>query len=115
MERLIKYVLPFLSLWAAYAIFEFSSRNGFFGLLQEAIRDHALPETEEPLSTDITGLRFLDEILASVIPFFWPVTDGNMPGLSLHGVNFLGAVAASWVLIYLESLRVANQYRFVAL
>ena len=115
MERLIRYLLPFLSLWALYAIFDFFSRNGFFALLQQSIKDRTLPETEEPLKTDITGLRFLDEFLASLTPFFWPAINGSMPGLSLHVLNFLGALAAAWVLVYLESLRVANQYRLVML
>jgi hypothetical protein len=115
MEKLIKFILPFLSLWAVFAIFDFFYRNSFIALLQQSFTDRTLPETEEPLRTDIIGLRFPDEILAFLTHLYWPATDGSMPGLSLHGLNFLGAGAASWVLVFLESLRVAYQYRLVML
>ncbi|KAL2391327.1 hypothetical protein RJ035_000363 [Blastomyces gilchristii] len=104
----IRYLLPLLSIFAVYSIFIFAHRNGFISMLQHAIADGILPETDERLRTDITGVHALDQLFANLIPFFWPVVDGGSPSATLYGLKFSGAIGSLWSLVLLETFRAGN-------
>ncbi|KLJ13428.1 hypothetical protein EMPG_11618 [Blastomyces silverae] len=105
----IRYLLPLLSLFAVYSIFIFSYQNGFISMLQHVIADGVLPETDERLRTDITGVPALDQLLANLIPFFWPAVDGSSPSATLYGLKFSGAIGGLWSLVLLETFRTRNK------
>ncbi|KAL2383073.1 hypothetical protein RJZ90_002870 [Blastomyces dermatitidis] len=78
-------------------------------MLQHAIADGILPETDERLRTDITGVHALDQLFANLIPFFWPVVDGGSPSATLYGLKFSGAIGSLWSLVLLETFRAGNK------
>ncbi|OJD19282.1 hypothetical protein AJ78_00731 [Emergomyces pasteurianus Ep9510] len=78
-------------------------------MLQKTIADGTLPETDERLRKDLTGVDALDQLLANLIPFFWPLVDGSSPTTSLYGLNFAGAIGGLWSLVLLETFRTGNK------
>lgn len=111
----IRLVLPLLALFAIYALFVFSTLNGFFFLLQNSIANRKLPDCDEPLRTNYTGIGYLDYVLTNLGPFFWPAISGNSPGMSVYLLGLLGPVGAAWVLLNLEGWRRGNAGKLVAL
>ncbi|ODH40897.1 hypothetical protein ACO22_01496 [Paracoccidioides brasiliensis] len=111
--KAIQYLLPFTFIFAIYAIAIFGQQNGFLGMLDQNVENGTLPETDERLRTTFTGVHAVDHLLTTLVSFFWPVVDGSSPSLSLHGLNFAGALGALWVLILLESFRPGNKARLV--
>lgn len=111
----IRFILPLLALFAIYALFVFSTHNGLFFLLQDAIANRKLPDCDEPLRTNYTGIEYLDYVLMNLGPFFWPAISGNASGMSVYLLGLLGPVGAAWVLLNLEGWRRGNAGKFVAL
>ncbi|KAG8420722.1 hypothetical protein J3458_002655 [Metarhizium acridum] len=94
-----KLLLPLLSLSVFYFVFYFSDANGLRALGDAAQHAEKLPGLDVPLRTRYTGLPHLDQLLATLTVFFWPVGDGSQPGLTLHSIAFSGTFASrrgSW-------------------
>ncbi|KAG2411787.1 hypothetical protein HFD88_009343 [Aspergillus terreus] len=102
------YILLCLSVLGLDAIYGFGFRNGFLELMANSYRERKLSGTAEPLQGNITGTGF-DELLGNLIVFYWPVLDGNHPGLSLQAFHFSGAIVAVWVAIQVQSWRSPNR------
>ncbi|TWU71182.1 hypothetical protein ED733_001149 [Metarhizium rileyi] len=107
-------VLPLLSLSAVYFIFYFADANGLRELGEAAQHAGKLPGLDEPLRTYYTGLRPLDQILTTLTIFFWPLSDGTQPGLTLHSIAFSGTFSSAWILVTLESWRKGNAWTAAA-
>ncbi|KAI9728825.1 MAG: hypothetical protein M1834_007212 [Cirrosporium novae-zelandiae] len=106
MSSIFKYSLLLLPPWAIYSLFIFAVDNGFIGLLQKTFVEKALPGTKNAfLKTSYTGISSLDRALASAVVLFWPACYGSLPSVSLYGLCFAGGMAASWVLVFLETSR----------
>lgn len=97
-----KLILLFLSFSAFYNIFYYASVNGLHGLVDDCIASKKLPETNEPLRTIYTGFSKLDQVLAILTTFFWPIIHGSQPGLMLYMIALSGSFAASWILVTLR-------------
>ncbi|KAH0598344.1 hypothetical protein MHUMG1_03642 [Metarhizium humberi] len=67
------------------------------------------PSTDPTKRPHTTGIQSLDETLATMFVFYWPVLDGSFPGLSLMFSNYFGTITLSLVLVSLESLRKGNR------
>ncbi|KFG86079.1 hypothetical protein MANI_026090 [Metarhizium anisopliae] len=67
------------------------------------------PSTDPRKRPHTTGIQSLDETLATMFVFYWPVLDGSFPGLSLMFSNYFGTITLSLVLVSLESLRKGNR------
>ncbi|KAL5365796.1 hypothetical protein BJX96DRAFT_159771 [Aspergillus floccosus] len=102
------FMLLCLSVLGLDAIYGFGFRNGFLELMANSYRGRKLSGTAEPLRGNITGTGF-DELLGNLIVFYWPVLDGNHPGVSLQAFHFLGAIVAVWVAIQIQSWRSPNR------
>lgn len=114
MASQLKYFVPLGIPLTLTTMFYFSQKNGFLPAIQSMTEARMVPGGE-PLMANMTGIRLADDILCAFIPFFYTAVDGSTPNLSLHTANFGGALAGIWFLIVLESMRVGNQGRLVAL
>lgn len=109
MTTTIKYILPLISFLGVYTIFIFSSRNGLFTLLDDAIYSRTMPAGDGPIKTNLTGIKALDEgLLIHLNAFFLRVVDGSAPDLSLYAFSFTGSFGAAWILITVEAWRKGN-------
>lgn len=109
MITIVKYTLPIILLFGIYAIFIFSSRNGLFTLLDDAIYSRTMPGGNGLIKTNLTGIKALDEnLLIHLNAFFLRVVDGNAPDLSLYAFAFTGSFGAAWILITVEGWRRGN-------
>ncbi|PGH08171.1 hypothetical protein GX51_01325 [Blastomyces parvus] len=105
----IRYLLPLVSLFGVYSIFVFARQNGLLSIIEHVGASGILPETDERLRTNITGVDALDRLLATLIPFFWPTADGSAPNLTFYGLKFSGAIGGLWSLVLLETFRTGNK------
>lgn len=110
MAQLTKYILPIYGLLGLYSLGYFSYRNGYIDMVLEK-REAWLssPSTDPRKRPHTTGIQSLDETLATMFVFYWPVLDGSFPGLSLMFSNYFGTITLSLVLVSLESLRKGNR------
>ncbi|GAD95170.1 hypothetical protein NFIA_077520 [Paecilomyces variotii No. 5] len=109
MAATAQYLLPLIFLFGIYAIFVFSSRNGLFTLLDDAIYSRTMPGGDGPIKTNLTGIKALDEnLLIHLNAFFLRVVDGSAPDLSLYAFAFTGSFGAAWILITVEGWRKGN-------
>ena len=111
-------LLPLISASALYFIFYQSWANGTKDLADASIAAGiiTIPGSKGiPLRTHYTGLPHTDRLLATLTTFFWPVVDGQHPGLFLHSLTFSGTFGAAWVLVVLEGWRKGNAWTVVAL
>ncbi|PGG95778.1 hypothetical protein AJ79_09878 [Helicocarpus griseus UAMH5409] len=109
LTTLVRTLLPLTSLFGVYSIFVFSRQNGFLDRVDQAVAAGKLPGTDEPLRTDLTGVAALDQLLATLITFFWTTIDGSAPATMLHGLNFAGALGGLWPIVLLEAARPGNK------
>jgi hypothetical protein len=108
-------VLLSLLAWGVFSLFVFSFKNGFIAVMQQAIDSGILLPSGEALRTEYTGISLIDQLLTSLTPFFYPLAEGNAPGLLLHSVNFAGCIGSLWTVVLLESLRSGNRGKLVTL
>ncbi|OKP12950.1 hypothetical protein PENSUB_1393 [Penicillium subrubescens] len=105
MSRTRTATLVSLSLFAAYAKYYQSFRNGFIGLLSDMADTKSLSGLPDGLHCEYTGFTPLDQFLTACNVFFWPVFQGEVPNLSLYGVAFASAVIPMWLVIVVETHR----------
>lgn len=101
---------------AAYCIFGLQMQNGFFDMLTVMAEDHPtrLPGSTVDGELMTSGNQALDKAFLPLIRFFYPVTTGENPRLSLFSFWFAGQVIALHTLLVLEGLRVGNRGRLIA-
>ena len=73
-----------------------------------------LPGTSIPLKTSYTGIEAIDDQLAVLVTFFWPIVDGNTPALSLFCIQFEGGFVAVWSMFMIEGMRAGNKGRLIS-
>jgi hypothetical protein len=83
--------------------------------MQQTIDSGILLPSGDALRTEYTGISPVDRLLTNLTPFFYPIAEGNAPGLLLHSVNFAGCLGSLWTVVLLESLRSGNKGRLVTL
>lgn len=113
--KMMKIVLPLLSVTTLYAAFYFAYINGLHGLALKSIESRTLPGRSDPLRTVYTEVPLIDRLLTALTVFFWPAADGSNPTLTLHSVGFAGTFGSAWILLTLESWRRGNAWTIVAL
>lgn len=111
----MKLVLPLFSVFTLYAAFYFSFINGSHDLALQSVASKTLPGRNDPLRTVYTGLEPVDRLLTVLTVFFWPMTDGSTPTLTVHSLGFAGTFGSAWVLVTLESWRRGNAWTIAAL
>jgi hypothetical protein len=62
----------------------------------------------------ITGFGGLDDLLGTLVQFFYPCTDGTAPGLSLQSLLFSGQGFAFFIIWLLEGHRAGNKGRLIS-
>lgn len=105
MLRTTTVALISLSLFAAYAKYYQSFRNGFIGLLSDMADTKSLSGLPGGLHCEYTGFIPLDRFIAACNVFFWPVFQGEVLNLSLYGVAFASAMVPMWLVIVIETQR----------
>ncbi|QDS76170.1 hypothetical protein FKW77_007745 [Venturia effusa] len=113
--QLAKITLPTLFLTALGGTHYLMSKNGTMDLISTSIRAKKLPGTNKTLRTRWTGIKRIDNLLSLFVLFFMPLVDYKTPGLSMHGLHFGGQLASYWILVVIESFRLGNRGRAVAL
>lgn len=76
-------------------------------------RDDLDPAATAPMKQTYTGIGPIDKQLTTLVSFFYTAVDGNRADVSISFLALGGQVLAAWVLIYIESLRVGNQGKFI--
>lgn len=107
-------VLVLLIFVGGYCLHGFSSSNGFFPALTKLVENARLDDGSH-YDPHFTGLSALDQLLQTLLSYFWPVCDGEHPYLSAHCVLFGGQFVAAWTVSVLEGRRKRNAWRIASL
>ncbi|KAK8220754.1 hypothetical protein IWZ01DRAFT_18490 [Phyllosticta capitalensis] len=107
--------LPALLAAAIYGCFVCSFNNGLIpNISAHLLRgDAVIPGTDVPLKRHYTGIGPIDQQLAFLQIFFWPITSGKSPRLFLQGIHFVGQAGAYWTVMVLEAMRTGNKGRII--
>ncbi|KAL4800037.1 hypothetical protein BDV19DRAFT_354275 [Aspergillus venezuelensis] len=110
MPHSAKYILPAYGAFALYALVEFSYRNGYIPMVMKKGQIWLNQPSSEPRKrAQTTGIASIDETLATMFTFYWPVLDGTFLALSVMFTNYFETITLSLVLYSLESLRKGNR------
>ncbi|KAL4957975.1 hypothetical protein BDW69DRAFT_155077 [Aspergillus filifer] len=110
MPQSAKYILPTYGALALYALVDFSYRNGYIPMVMEKGQKWLNQPSSDPRKrAQTTGIASIDETLATMFTFYWPLLDGTFPALSVMFTNYFGTITLSLVLYSLESLRKGNR------
>lgn len=110
-----KATLPTLFFIAVGGTHYLMTKNGTMNLIETSIRAKKLPGTTKTLRTRWTGIKRVDNLISLFVLFFMPLVDYKTPGLSMHGLHFGGQLASYWILVVIESFRVGNVGKAVAM
>lgn len=84
-------------------------KNGFFGKLEALVDENLpkLPGSEIHLQLDWTGIPRINRLAGTVVAFFYPVFNGQLPKLTVMGLHFYGQLIAcmSFYLFFLGASR----------
>lgn len=116
MSKSVAGLLVSLAIFGVIALHGFSIRNGTSEMI-DAVRDHHLlaDGTRNPFMGKVTGIGGVDFMLFTLVNFFWPVSQGETPGLSLFGLLFGGQIVALLTMTMIEGFREGNKARAVGL
>ncbi|RDI78504.1 hypothetical protein Vi05172_g11486 [Venturia inaequalis] len=115
MSRFVAGLLIGLAIFGCIALHGFSIRNGMGEMIQVARAHNLLANgTRNPYMGKITGIGGVDSMLFTLISFFWPVSQGETPGLSLVGLLLGGQLVALLTVTMIEGFREGNKGRIVA-
>lgn len=116
MSQLLATLFFLLAIAGGLAIHGFSIRNGMSEMIEVARVHNLLADgTRNPYMGNITGIGGVDFMLFTLVNFFWPVSQGETPGLSLVGVLFGGQLVAFLTMVMIEGFREGNKGRVVGL
>lgn len=106
---LLSIVLLSLTVLGALSLHGFGYSNGFFELVENVARKQVLPDKNiRRGEKSITGIKSIDDTILVFLTFFWPLTQGDNPGLSLLGILFAGQNVAGWTITMIEGQRRGN-------
>jgi hypothetical protein len=71
--------------------------------------------TPNPYKGRLTGIAPVDFMLFTLVNFFWSVTQGETPGLSLIGLLFAAQLVPFLIVVMIEGNRSGNKGRVVSL
>jgi hypothetical protein len=118
MSKATGLTLAALAVLGAGTLHGLSIRNGLYDLIERHKTQKILPgSVDEPYNTRFTGIAPLDDLLSTLLLFFWPVVTqgGGAAGLSLLGIVFAGQSCASLTMILIEGMRKGNEGRLSSL
>ena len=111
-------ILPALVVLGFAGLHLFGESNTLFPQIVELRGKHVLPThsswTKTYFPTSFVGYDPPDGLLATLLVFFWPVVDGEHPGMSLLSALFAGQGAALWTVFVLEAMRKGNSGRVIS-
>ena len=112
-----KLILVALIAVGGVGTWKFAMDNGTIDTINKAAKapNPVLLDSSEPMREGWTGIGPLDEQLRVLLGFFWPIFEGNLPTLGFLSLQFYGQLIAIWMLLLVESFRVANAWRLVSL
>lgn len=102
-----------LTFLGGYLIHGFSFQNGFYDAVAR-LTEQRVVHDGTPYTSTITSIAPLDSTLSTLLTFFWPVVDGNNPGLSLACFLFAGQFVAAWTVTIIEGLRTGKTRRLAS-
>lgn len=96
---------------------KFSFENGTFDTIDKATAgtEATLPGSSIVMRTRWTGIGLIDQQLSVLLAFFWPIFQGDYPPLCFLTLQFYGQWIAIWILLLVESFRIANAWRIISL
>jgi hypothetical protein len=118
MSRSTALALVVLSVIGAGTIHGLSVNNGLYHLINASKAQGILPDAARtPYKGTFTGVGTVDDLLAGLVAFFWPVVNGgsDRAGLGLMGLLFAGQSCAALTILMIEGLRKGNEGRAVGL
>jgi hypothetical protein len=118
MSKVTGLSLAVLAVLGAGTLHGLSVRNGLYDLIERHKTQGILPNgIDEPYKTHFTGVGPLDDLLSTLVLFFWPVVTkaGGGAGLNLLGVLFAGQGCAALTMLLIEGMRKGNEGRVVSL
>lgn len=116
MYKFLATLLFFLTIAGGLAIHGFSIRNGMSDMIEDARVHNLLADgTRNPYMGKIIGIGGIDFMLLTLVNLFWPVSQGETPGLCLLGVLFGGQLVAFLTVVMIEGFREGNKGRLVCL
>jgi hypothetical protein len=106
-----KTILLLFGVWAIYTLWIVPYQNGLLTSLIDLQKPGTfLPGTKMvPTRHYYTGIKTLDNQIATMVAFFWPALDGTRVDVSLVFLEIVTQAMATWVLVTIESLRVGNK------
>jgi len=116
MSKSLALILTVLSITGGVTLHGFSIRNGMSDMIEAARVHYILTDgIPNPYLGRLTGIAPVDFMLFTLVNFFWPVTQGDTPGLSLMGLLFAGQCCALLTIMMIEGFRSGNKGRAVSL
>ena len=97
-----------LGVFGYVALHHFGNANGFFDLINASVVNGVYAQ-------QFVSVKPLNDVANFFLAFFWPIVDGNHPGLSLACYVFASQWVGGWALIMMEGYRAGNQGRSIAL
>lgn len=110
-----KTILLCLSAYGWFALFGFGYKNGSLSMISSQRVTGCVGDACVPFEEVFTGIPRIDQHLAVLLTFFWPVVDGSRVDASLHSFYFAAQGIAIWMATLIEGLRVGNKRRMVSL
>ena len=105
-------ILPTLALallfpLSVYTTWVLISSNGTGALMAKSREAGFMPDADGAalIRTHYTGIRALDDQLATFAVFFWPVLDGKNVAATLQASHFAAQFVAMYGLMCLEAMR----------
>lgn len=111
---LTKILLLCLSVFGWFALFGFGYKNGSLDMVSSQRITGCVGDACIPFNVSFTGISRVDQHLAVLLTFFWPLVDGSRPDASLHSFYFAGQGVAIWTATVVEGLRKRNRGLFVS-
>lgn len=109
-QKLFASALVVLTLLGGWSIHGFSVRNGFYQTMTD-YKDKLTLHDGAVYTESFTGISPIDDLLATLLTFFWPVLDSSTPELSLTSFLFAGQFTAAWTITMIEGMRAGNAWR----
>jgi hypothetical protein len=111
----LKYILPVWSAIGVYTVLSLMQWNGTYKQISVVNETNVYPKTDVFARHDFTGIERLDSLLRTLNITFWPIIDGSFPAASVQNFHFAGEYGATWMLLFLESIRAGNQWKAASL
>lgn len=117
MSTITSLTLGALALLGAGTLWGFALQNGLFPMIDASKARNILPDaTNTPFIASFTGIGPIDDYLATLLVFFWPVATGEGgPGPNLMATVFGSQACAALTILMIEGFRKGNVGKAVSL